>query len=372
MFVTKRGIVYSGEGEPSLSSCAFVGLSQLASGRIVATFKGAQTKGPYNATDKVILCTSDDGGESFSAPREPFMPPVVDGKPTTLRLIFMTEVEPGHLFAVVNAVDATMENLTYYNDKTEGLKDTYILCSHSFDDGESWSNLSMIESTLFPNMPLPLTGAPFVTPDGRIGVQYEINKTYYAEEYWVHHSVAIFSSDGGHTWGDEVVITDNPTRYYWDQRISTLADGRVVDVFWTYDRELADYVNVHFTESRDGGRSFGELIDTGLVGQPGNVIDGADGSLLLVYINRDAVPEIRLAKSSDGGKSWRDELVVYTYERNTKATHNGTMNDVWMEMSAFSVGHPFISRMSDGSVWVYFYSGPTTDRTDFHFVRIEE
>ena len=372
MKIIERGIVYSGEKEPKLSSCSFVGMLETTNDKIFASFKGAKTKGPYNDTDCVILCSSIDNGKTWSEPWEPFVPPVVDGKPTTLRIIFLTEIEKGHLFAVVNAVDATMEDKTYYNNETEGLKDTYILFSHSFDDGKTWSELKKIESTIFSGMPLPLTGAPFVTKEGRVGVQFEVNKPYYEKEYWVHHSAVIFSNDGGYTWGDEVVITAHPTRYYWDQRISVLNSGKVVDVFWTYDREKAGYINIHYTESNDDGRGFGEFIDTGLVGQPGNVIDGKNGEQLLVYINRDSLPQIRIAKSKDGGKRWEDELTVFTYERNTKMDHSGSMNDVWMEMAAFSTGHPFIYRMKDGSIWVYFYSGPSTDRTDFHYVKIVE
>ena len=372
MKIIKRGIAYSGENNEALSSCSFVGILETERGKLITTFKAARTKGPYNDTDRTVMVMSEDGGKSWSDPIEPFAPPVVDGKTTTLRLIYITELEPDHLFAVVNAVDATMEKLPYYNEATEGLKDTYILCSHSLDGGKTWGDLKKVESQLFPNMPLPLTGVPFVTAEGRIGIQFEVNKTYYATEYWVHHSVVIYSSDGGHTWGDEVVITDNPTRYFWDQRIGVLKNGDITDVFWTYDRALQDYVNIHLTRSTDGGRTFGEFTDTGLVGQPGNILDGRDGSLLLVYINRDGVPEIRMAKSVDGGNTWFDELTVYTYERNTKAEHSGSMNDVWAEMAAFCVGHPCMYRMKDGSIWVCFYSGPHTDRTDFHFIKIEE
>jgi len=372
MKITKRGIAYSGKNCPKLSSCTFVGITETKDGTIFASFKGAATKGPYNDTDHVIYCTSTDNGETWSDPIEPFLPPIVDGKPTTLRLIYLSEIEAGHLFAVVNAVDATMAELPYYNEETEGLKDTYILFSHSFDGGKTWEPLKKIESKMFMGLPLPLTGAPFVTKEGRIGIQFEVNKTYYETEYWVHHSAVIYSSDGGYTWGDEVMISDHPTMYYWDQRVSVLNSGKVVDVFWTYDRQKADYVNIHYTESTDGGRSFCEFIDTGLVGQAGNVIDGKNDEQLLVYINRESLPEIRLATSTDGGKTWQDTLTVFTYERNTKMAHSGTMNDVWMEMAAFSTGHPFMARMSDGSIWVYFYSGPSTDRTDFHFVKIED
>ena len=319
-----------------------------------------------------MTCISNDGGKTWSDAIAFFKPPLVDGKSTTLRTIYFVEVAPDNLLAVANAVDGTMENMPYYNEETEGLKDTYIMVSHSADGGNTWDELKRVQVETFLDMPLPLTGSPILTKDGRVGIQFEVNKTYYETEYWVHHSAIVYSDDGGYTWGNEVVVTDNPTIYYWDQRVSVLDNGTVADIFWTFDRNKGDYINIHFCKSDDSGRSFGTMIDTGLTGQPGNVIDGKNGSLLTVYINRDSVPEIRLAESLDGGNTWKDVLTVFTYERNTKGKQNSGMNDVWAEMAAFSIGHPFMERMEDGTIWVYFYNGPTTDRTDFCCVQVED
>lgn len=371
MRIIEHKTVYSGEKTPTLSSCAFPSVLELSDGRILASFKGAESKGPYNKTDKGVVCISEDGGASWSEPIELFEPPVVDGKPTTIRLLYFCEVAPDNLMAVLNAVDATMEELPYYNEETEGLKDTYIMVSHSADGGVSWSALERVQVETFYDMPLPLTGAPIITPEGRVGIQFEVNKPYYEKEYWVHHSSIVYSDDGGYTWGDEVVITDSPSVYYWDQRIDVLGDGRIADIFWTFDRNKGDYINIHQCYSSDGGRSFGPLTDTGLVGQPGNVLSLDDGELITVYINRDSVPVIRLATSSDGGLTWCDALTVYDYGENTKGKQNGGMNDVWSEMAAFSIGHPFIKFMRDGRLFVYFYSGPSTHRTDFHIVTVE-
>ena len=371
MKILSHDIIYSGENNPALSSCAFPSVTRLSNGDIFASFKGAETKGPYNKTDRTVVCISHDNGVSFGEPVEFFTPPVVDGKPTTLRLIYFVEIAPDNLLAVVNAVDATMEELPYYNEETEGLKDTYIMVAHSSDFGKTWSALERVQVNTFYDLPLPLTGAPFVTGDGRVGIQFEVNKPYYESEYWVHHSAVVYSSDGGYTWGDEVVITDSPSVYYWDQRVSVLDDGTVGDIFWTFDRQKGDYINIHLCMSSDGGRSFGEIYDIGLVGQPGNIVNGNNGELITVYINRDSIPIIKLAKSCDGGKTWADELVVFDYGANTKGKQNRGMNDVWSEMAAFSVGHPFLQKMPDGTLWAYFYSGPSTHRTDFHVVRVE-
>ena len=372
MKVLEHGIVYSGADTPKYSSCSFPSICQLHDGTLLASFKGAAQKIPCNHTDHGVTVISRDNGKTWSEPMEFFAPPVVDGKPTTIRTLYFVEVKPGDLLAVCNAVDGTMEDLPYYNEETEGLKETYIFFSHSHDGGKTWDDLKRIQVQTFYDLPLPLTGAPLLTKDGRVGIQFEVNKHYYETEYWIHHSAVVWSADGGYTWGDEVVITDCPTIYYWDQRISCLDDGTVADIFWTFDRNKGDYINIHLCKSCDGGRSFSDLIDTGLVGQPGNVISGKDGRMLAIYINRDAAPVIRLAESADSGNTWADVLTVFDFGANTKGKQNAGMNDVWSEMGNFNIGHPFMTRLQDGRIMAYFYSGPSTHRTDFHYVLIEE
>lgn len=371
MKISESGIVFSGKNMPEYTSCSFPGICQLANGTLIASFKGAARKIPDNASDHAVTVFSYDGGKTWSAPRELFTPPVVDGKPTTLRMMFFCQVAEDDLLCVCNAVDATMESLPYYNEETEGLKETYILFSHSHDNGQTWDELKRIQVASLYDLPLPLTGAPFLCADGRVGIQFEVNKHYYETEYWVHHSYAVYSDDGGYTWGDEVMITDDPSIYYWDQRLSCLDDGTVADIFWTFDRNKGDYINIHYCESKDGGRTFGPLRDTGLVGQPGNVISAKDGGLLAIYINRDSAPVIRLAHSANG-IHWNDVLTVFEFGQNTKGKANTSMNDVWSEMGAFNIGHPFMTRLSDGSIYAYFYCGPSTHRTDFYFVKIEQ
>lgn len=370
MQILEHGILFSGKDDPALTSCCFPSMCRLHDGTLLASFKGAARKNPDNKTDHAMTCFSYDGGKTWTAPVEIFAPPVVDGNKTTLRTIYYVEVEPGNLLAVANAVDATLEDLPYYNEETEGLKNTYIVAAHSADNGRTWTEPVRIQVQTFYDAPLPLTGAPFLTADGRVAIQFEVNKPYYETAYWVHHSAVVYSEDGGYTWGNEVIITNDPDRYYWDQRIDTLSDGRVVDIFWVFDRNVGDYVNIHCCESTDGGRTFGPLQDTGLVGQPGNVVDGPDGSMLAIYINRDAAPIIKLAQSFDG-KTWKDVLTVFEFAASTKGKQNAGMNDVWAEMAKFNVGHPYLEYTKDGTLWAYYYNGPTTDRTDLCFARIE-
>ena len=364
---TFESVVFSGAELPRYSSCTFPAMCKLSDGRLLASFKAAPQKGG-NKDNTVLMCVSGDNGRTWSEGSEPFTPPEINGKKTSFRTLYFIEWSAGHLLAVANAVDATMDELGYFNTETEGLKDTFILVYRSDDNGESWSEYDRIIPATFGDVPLPLTGCPFLCADGKIGIQFEVNKPYYATEYWVHHSAVIYSEDGGKTWGNEVMITDDPDVYYWDQRVSVLKDGRVADIFWTFDRRVGDYVNIHLCLSRDNGKTFGEPMDTGLIGQPGNVFGGKGDSVMAVYINREKTPEIRLAQMKASGE-WEDVFTVYGTENKSKK-QSGSMNDVWAEMGAFSVGHPFVLPVDEDNILVYYYSGPSTDRTDICCVGI--
>ena len=371
MRITERGTVYSGKDTPKYSSCSFPSICKLSNGTLIASFRGAARKTPDNATDRGCTLFSYDKGKTWTDPVELFDPPVVDGKKTTLRTIYYCEVGKNDLLCVFNAVDATLEDLPYYNEKTEGLKETYIMFSHSHDNGKTWDKPKRIQVGKFYDCPLPLTGVPIITPSGRICIQFEVNKHYFDEKYWVHHSCAVFSDDGGYSWGNETVITDSKTVYFWDQRISAVSDGRICDVFWTFDRDKGDYVNIHYAESKDDGKTFGQPVDTGLVGQPGNVIEGKDGSLLLIYIDRTVSPVIRIAKKT-GDSPWKVVLTVFDFVSRDFKKKNAGMNDVWREMGNFNIGHPFITRIGEDELMAYFYCGPSTNRTDFLYVKIKE
>lgn len=370
MRIVESGVFDPTSFEPTLSSLTFPHIARAPDGRYIATFKGAPQKGPYNTGESVYMSISNDGGATYGTPHRLFDAPTIDGKPTTLRVGYFKDLGNGCMLAALNAVDATMPDLPYYNEETEGLKDTHIVVATSRDHGASWSDLTPIRVPTFDGLPLPLTGTPLSMGDGRIGLQFEVNKPYYSTAYWTHHSAVIYSLDGGKTFSNEVVITDSKYIYYWDQRISPLPGGQVLDIFWTFDRNRGDYINMHLSESLDYGRRFSAPRDIGLSGQPGNIIDAGGGRLLLIYINRDAAPVIRLAESVDGGRSWADALTVYESGRAPSQDKNAGMNDVWSEMGAFSIGHPFITEADSEYAYAYYYSGPSTHRTSLHYAKI--
>ena len=147
-----------------------------------------------------------------------------------------------------------------------------------------------------------------------------------------------------------------------------------MDFFWTYDNKAGVYLNIHGRESRDNGRTWSEMWDCGLPGQPAPAVELDDGRLLLVYVDREQETKIKARISSDSGRTWPadTELLVYQAERASETVKKSTMQDAWAEMGNFSIGLPATAKLSNGDVLVVFYAGPQTNKTDIHWARLSK
>ncbi len=369
MKIIKRGTVAKKSGDKNFNSNAFPCIEKLPSGRWLCGYKASEKKGDCDFLHGVMTI-SDDGGKSWTVPYEPLKLPDIDGVPGQSRAVYFLSLGGKRVLMLSNWVDCSELSKPYYNPENESLKDTRIFVSFSEDEGESWSGPELID-TSSANGPVPLTGAPFMLKDGTIVCQFEINKYESDKTKWVHKSAMIFSRDGGKSWADMVYVTEVPDMFYWDQRPNVLEDGRtIVDFFWTLDGKKQEYLNIHVRESSDGGKTWGEIRDTGIYGQPGQPVDLGDGRIAAIEIDRTTRPVITVRTSRDHGRTFDEALVVYDSKLNKQDSRNISMNDAWDEMRRFSVGHPTLLNIGDGEILAYYYAGDHCDHTGIEFVRI--
>lgn len=372
MDIVRRGTVFFGEAGSEFSSACFPGVCVLPSGRWTVAFRASPKKADA-FPQRFMVTWSDDEGRTWSEPVEPFSAPEMDGVPGVFRGGHLTALGGTRLAAVIYWVDASDPSLPFFNEETEGILDSLIFVAVSEDEGRTWSAPRRMDTTPF-HMPSAITGALLLLRSGEWALQFETNKTYYDTSPWRHESVLMFSSDEGRTWPEHAVAGADPAGriFYWDQRPGVLADGTVLDVFWTFDRKEAVYLNIHARESRDNGRTWSELWDTGLPGQPAPPVMLPDGRIAMPYVDREGTPLIKLRASSDGGRSWpRDTEVILddSAARAQQGSKSG-MQDAWSEMGKFSVGLPRTAALPEGDVLVVYYAGPETDHTGVHWVRL--
>jgi hypothetical protein len=283
----------------------------------------------------------------------------------------LTALGGERVLAALYWLDNSNPELPFYNEQTEGLLDSRIMLAESADAGRTWSSPALMDTTPF-NVPTPITGPVLLLPDGEWVCQFELNKTYCDASPWVHSSILMFSRDQGRTWPRYTVASRDPHIFYWDQRATVLPDGRILDLFWTYDNPAATYRNIHARESADGGRTWSALWDTGVPGQPAPAVALRDGRLAMVYVDRAGAPAIRCRFSADGGRTWPESTRLSIYESGLagQTVAKSGMNDAWSEMGKFSVGLPATAALPNGDILVVYYAGPGADRTNVMWARI--
>jgi hypothetical protein len=372
MKIIARGTAVASQTGTGLQSCAFSSICVLPNGRWICSFRGAPQKGP-TVGQKAYLSWSDDEGKTWSKPLAPFTPRPIDGKPGLFRAVHCTPLGGKEVLAILYWVDHSDPSLAFFNEETQGLLDSKLFLSRSADNGQSWSEPQLMDTTPF-NVPTPFTGPVLLLADGRWACQFELNKHYYDTSEWHHSSVLMYSKDQGKTWPEYTIASNDPTNriFYWDQRPGVLADGRIMDLFWTYDNAAAVYLNIYARESKDNGKTWSDLWDIGVPGQPAPPVSLPDGKIAMVYVDRTSVPVIKIRTSADGGKTWPAETELLVSEPQTKSQTDNkkSMQDAWAEMGKFSLGLPATALTKNGDVLATYYSGPETDKTDIKWARL--
>ncbi|MGI6525850.1 MAG: sialidase family protein [Caldicoprobacterales bacterium] len=369
MKIVSKGSITKPLDDKNFNSNSFPCIVKLPSGRWLGAFKASEKKGDCNFMH-AVMTWSDDEGESWISPFEPVKLPPIKGVPGQSRIMYFLPLGGRKVLMVVNWVDSSDVSKPYYNPMNESLKDTRIFFCFSEDDGETWSTPQLMDTTPIKD-PTPLTGAPFMLKDGTIVCQFEINKHERDKTKWVHKSAMIFSSDEGKSWREVSIVTEVPDMYYWDQRPNVLKDGRtILNFFWTLDGKKQQYLNIHARKSLNGGKTWGEIWDTGVYGQPGQPVDLQDGRIATIDIDRSIRPIITVRTSRDHGRSFEESLIIYESDLNKQDSKNTSMNDAWDEMIRFSVGHPALLYLGNGEILAYYYVGNHCDNTCIEYVRI--
>jgi hypothetical protein len=372
MEIIAQGIAFQGGRGTDHSSCAFAGIAALPGGRWVCGFRAAPTKAGA-AGQHALIVISDDAGKTWPTVLGPWNPPLIDGRPGVFRAAYPTALGGNKVLAALCWVDHSYPALPFFNEETEGLLDTRIFLSLSKDGGITWSVPRLIDTSPF-SIPTPLTGPVLVLPNDEWALQFELNKSYYDPDPWRHASILKFSFDRGQSWPHYSIVSGDPVNriFYWDQRPAVLEDGTLLDVFWTYDRSTANYLNIHARRSTSCGRTWSDIWDTGVPGQPSQPVSLPDSRIGMVYVDRTAAPAIKLRVSTDGGKTFpaATEMTLYQLELKSQARKKRSVQDAWSEMEKFSLGLPATARLANGDLLVVFYAGPEPDLTDIRWLRL--
>jgi hypothetical protein len=376
MKILDSGTVFASRPKTDAASACFPSICALDSGRWLAGFRLGPAK--LSRAQGAFVSWSDDEGKTWSEPRNPGGPvptTTIDGRPGTWRTVALTPVGGRRVVATLCREDYSRPFLPMFNEQTEGLMDMKIYTAFSEDGGETFSAPKPVDCGKYRDVPTATTGPMLVMPDGTWMIQFEVNKHYFEPAPWQHASAIVISRDKGATWSDAVDVHTDPQRriFCWDQRLAVAPPGNaLVALFWTFDRAANAYLNIRSRRSHDGGRTWGPLADTGVAGQPARLAALDERRMVMVYVDRSAVPVVKARWSSDGGHTWpaNTELLVHDRPVRNQTWNKSSMQDAWAEMSQFSIGLPDAIPLPGGTVLAVCYTGNSPDHTDIHWARI--
>lgn len=369
MQLLAEGTVFRGTaGTPTASNC-FTAIASLADGSLLTSWRAGSRKD--SADGQVLLSRSTDGGRNWSPP-EPFCAGPWVRQPVEVRYAPITVLGDGRLLAVVLCVDRSNPALPFFHPVTEGLLPTSTWLCESRDGGRSWTDFRIVETSP-ESGPLAITGPVLVLDDGRLACQVEVNKSYDDAGPWRHAARWKISRDGGYHWLEQVDVAHDPTGrvFYWDARYNVGDGGHVVAAFWAYDRKQQRDLNIHFSDTRDGGRTWCPPRDCGLVGQVCQPVLVGGDRLLLVYVDRFGTRAIRAALSHDLGRSFVEDMPIYRHPAAEQEQGSGaTSANYLQDMELWTFGRTDAFRAPDETVWVVYYAGNAV-ATDVRWARLE-
>ena len=369
MKIVESGILARGEAGTVRAALTFPCLLSLSDGTLLATCHAGSTKD--SADEFVEFYRSDDGGRTWGEAWRPFGETDIDGVGGSLKICYLTELEPGHLIAGLMWVDRqTYPNRPLFNADTEGCLPMLILLSDSEDDGKTWSPLRVVPMPVDIGPP-SLTSPVLKMADGTLALSIETNKQYLDSTKWYQRVVFFHSQDGGKTWELPFTVGEDPGGriFYWDLRAGVAPDGRVGVFSWTYDSETNTYLNIRRLVSADGGRVWSSAEDLGFADQAAHPAILPDGKVVLAWVDRFGSRSIRARQASaiDAPFDARSEVAVYEHQMSATATDN--TGELLSDMKLWSFGLPYAEALPNGDALVAYYAG-TEASLDIHWSRL--
>jgi hypothetical protein len=245
-----------------------------------------------------------------------------------------------------------------FDPETEALQRPEMLLFWSDDLGATWSTPQIV--------PIDLPPEKYTWNGAGQLLQLAPDRWMFPLETWKpegyqgppdQKAAAVFSADGGSTWGEFTVVADDPSGrlLWWDQMNALLPDGRIYTLLWTHCYGTSEDLENHQVLSTDGGSTWSAPVPTNLRGQVCTPIPLADGRVAAIYNFRHEPQSIRVALTEDLSTYDLDHQAI-VFDAGAEATLGEPANDNFLaEHQLIAFGKPGGIHLSDGDLLTYFW-----------------
>jgi len=317
-----------------------------------------------SADNDIEVLTSSDGGQTWNNQGSIHGAQPNDG--WSYRGPYICEVPDGRLLLTATRFETT--DAALFDADSEALQRPEMLLYWSEDRGLTWSAPQVVPVDLPPEKYTWNGAGPLQ--------QLAADRWMYPLETWKpegyagppdQKAAAVFSSDGGKSWGDFTPIADDPSGeiLYWDQMNTRLPDGRVYVMLWTHRYGTSMDLANHWVASDDEGRTWSEPVATNLMGQVCCPIALPDGRVAAIYNDRHDPQGVRLAISDDLTRfDVTGQLTLF--DAGVEATLGTTEHENFLaEHMLIGFGKPGGILLAEGTLMTWFWctvSGVTHTR----------
>lgn len=355
--VLDTGVVYRNPRPQVVSRHAyFPSLVKMNDGELLCSMDIGQAS---EAVDmRTYLCRSRDGGRTWGDPSLIISP---DQSRVATSMSCRVSRKPGSKTALLGLTalfDRPYPDEGLGNTKTDGHTPMRMALVESGDAGKTWSAPREIKPPIdwhFWETCYPVTDAG----DGRWIFPTSPWPNWEGQRCPVAGGMAWASDDQGRTWPTLVSTfkDPNPNLVHWEQKFTTLSDGRLFVMSWVYDRAAkANRVN-RWSVSSDKGRTFHAPLDTPLQGETATPQALDDNHLLVVYRRTDKRGLwAHLAKIN--GDRWiplADEPLWGTQTLSYKDSQGGGAQSKMEQFTSLKFGCPSALRLDNGHTLAAFW-----------------
>lgn len=238
---------------------------------------------------------------------------------------------------------------TFWCEATQGLKQNELIWARSTDGGRTWSEPSLI--------PIPTPGsaetcsAMCVTRNGYWVCCYAPYNTFDPKLVVPRNQiVCLWSSDQGKAWQHSAMFRfPHRDSTAAGSYVTELIDGRLLGVTWHINETLETEPPNPYALSKDGGRTWGPALATGIFGQSTGLTALPDGRVLFIYNQRKHGERgvwLALAKPTDSDFGLQANEIIWRAERTTQSATTGD-HSAWTD---FAFGAPSIVVLPDGTL----------------------
>jgi sialidase-1 len=282
--VVDRHVVYENP-EPQLRARNgfFPGAVRLPSGDLVAFFVLGEA---MNATNgNTVVTRSKDGGRTWN-----LQGPLYERPPEGehyLNSFKPTLLDDGTLIATGYNFHRTDPDQRLANSETDGLRDGDNLVSFSKDEGHTWTVPRVVPRS-WPEL-IEVSGPSIQLHDGTVLCCGSLFPRWDGSHPSNNVAVLLRSTERGETWSDKTIFYRHPEGHYTaaEPRLCEMQPGRIACLFWTMDHVGGTNLPNHMTVSHDGGHTWGEATDTGMLGQASNLTYLGGDTLLTIHCHRE-------------------------------------------------------------------------------------